>query len=183
MHAAGVVIAPGPVDDYVPVCTQSSKGAGAGDDEAVVVSQYDMNCLEKAGMLKMDFLGLTTLTVIHDALDGIEQRTGERLDLDALLDQTTSDREGLSDAARRPHDRRVPVRVAARDGHAAQHALRPVRRSRGVERADAPRSARRGHASRLSAAQARRRAGDVRAARARADSRARRTASSPIRSR
>jgi DNA polymerase-3 subunit alpha len=84
VHAAGVVIAPGPVDDYVPVCTQSSKGAGSGDDEAVVVSQYDMNCLEKAGMLKMDFLGLTTLTVIHDALVAIKERTGEALDLDAI---------------------------------------------------------------------------------------------------
>jgi len=86
VHAAGVVIAPGPVDDYVPVCTQSSKGAGAGSDEAVVVSQYDMNCLEKAGMLKMDFLGLTTLTVIHDAVEGIRARTGEAIDVDGLLD-------------------------------------------------------------------------------------------------
>src|SRR5262249_3581636 len=87
VHAAGVVIAPGPVDDYVPICTQSSKGAGSTEDESVVVSQYDMNCLEKAGMLKMDFLGLTTLTVIHDAVTGIEQRTGEEIDVDALLDQ------------------------------------------------------------------------------------------------
>src|SRR5687767_4048028 len=69
VHAAGVVIAPGPVDDYVPVCTQATKGSGSStEDETVVVSQYDMNCLEKAGMLKMDFLGLTTLTVIHDAV-------------------------------------------------------------------------------------------------------------------
>lgn len=87
VHAAGVVIAPGPVDDYVPVCTQSSKGSGSNSDEAVVVSQYDMNCLEKAGMLKMDFLGLTTLTVIHDAVVGIRQRTGEVIDVDGLLDQ------------------------------------------------------------------------------------------------
>src|SRR4051812_673312 len=49
VHAAGVVIAPGPVDDYVPICTQSSKGAGSDGEESVVVSQYDMNCLEKAG--------------------------------------------------------------------------------------------------------------------------------------
>ena len=83
VHAAGVVIAPGPVDDYVPICTQSSKGAGANDEESVIVSQYDMNCLEHAGMLKMDFLGLTTLTVIHDALVSIEQRTGVKIDLDA----------------------------------------------------------------------------------------------------
>src|SRR5690348_12444799 len=84
VHAAGVVIAPGPVDEYVPVCTQASKGSGSGDEETVVVSQYDMNCLEKAGMLKMDFLGLTTLTVIFDAVKAIEARTGETLDIDAI---------------------------------------------------------------------------------------------------
>ena len=84
VHAAGVVIAPGPLDDYVPICTQSSKGAGAGSDETVIVTQYDMNSLEKAGMLKMDFLGLTTLTILHDTLVAIEQRTGQRIDLDAV---------------------------------------------------------------------------------------------------
>ena len=84
VHAAGVVIAPGPLDDYVPIATVSSKGAGAGNEETVVVTQYDMNCLEKAGMLKMDFLGLTTLTVIRDALDNIERRTGERPDLNEV---------------------------------------------------------------------------------------------------
>src|SRR5687768_5424044 len=84
VHAAGVVIAPGPLDDYVPIATVSSKGAGAGNEETVVVTQYDMNCLEKAGMLKMDFLGLTTLTVIRDALDNIERRTGERPDLNQV---------------------------------------------------------------------------------------------------
>ncbi len=86
VHAAGVVIAPGPLDDYVPVCTQATKGAGAGSDETVVVTQYDMGALERAGMLKMDFLGLTTLTVIHDALDAIEARTGTRPDLAAVDD-------------------------------------------------------------------------------------------------
>ena len=73
VHAAGVVIAPGPVDEYVPVCTQSTKGAG-GNGESVIVTQYDMTCLEKAGMLKMDFLGLKTLTVIHDAVNTIRVR-------------------------------------------------------------------------------------------------------------
>ena len=85
VHAAGIVIAPGPLDEYVPVCTQSSKGAGGSrDDESIVVTQYDMNALEKTGMLKMDFLGLTTLTIIHDALGLIEQTTGTRPNLDAL---------------------------------------------------------------------------------------------------
>ena len=76
VHAAGVVIAPGPLDQFVPVCTQASKGSGAGDDERVIVTQYDMNSLEKAGMLKMDFLGLTTLTIISDTLRLIKERTG-----------------------------------------------------------------------------------------------------------
>ncbi|NIP60548.1 MAG: DNA polymerase III subunit alpha, partial [Gemmatimonadetes bacterium] len=66
VHAAGVVIAPGPLDEYVPVCTPPGKngGSGNGDGSQVdVVTQYDMNCLEEAGMLKMDFLGLKTLTI------------------------------------------------------------------------------------------------------------------------
>ncbi|HZO17785.1 MAG TPA: DNA polymerase III subunit alpha [Gemmatimonadaceae bacterium] len=85
VHAAGVVIAPGPVDEYVPICTQATKGSGSStEDETVVVSQYDMNCLEKAGMLKMDFLGLTTLTVIHDTVASIQARTGAAPDLQAL---------------------------------------------------------------------------------------------------
>ena len=84
VHAAGVVIAPGPLDDYVPILTVNSKGAGAGNEETVTVTQYDMNCLEKAGMLKMDFLGLTTLTVIRDALDNVERRTGKRPDLHSI---------------------------------------------------------------------------------------------------
>ncbi|MFL5525237.1 MAG: DNA polymerase III subunit alpha [Gemmatimonadaceae bacterium] len=83
VHAAGVVIAPGPLDEYVPVCTQASKGAGSSED-SIVVTQYDMNALEHAGMLKMDFLGLTTLTVISDTLHGIRERTGTAPDLDKL---------------------------------------------------------------------------------------------------
>ncbi len=87
VHAAGVVIAPGPLSDYVPICTQSKGGrngskrgraataeTGAGPD---IVTQYDMNCLEDAGMLKMDFLGLKTLTVIHDAVGAVKERLGK----------------------------------------------------------------------------------------------------------
>jgi DNA polymerase-3 subunit alpha len=74
VHAAGVVIAPGPLDEYVPVCVQNGKNGG--DDDAMVVTQYDMNCLEEAGMLKMDFLGLKTLTVIHDAVEMVKGRIG-----------------------------------------------------------------------------------------------------------
>ncbi|MEI6740634.1 MAG: DNA polymerase III subunit alpha [Gemmatimonadaceae bacterium] len=82
VHAAGVVIAPGPLDEFVPICTQASKGAGAGEDERVIVTQYDMTALEKAGMLKMDFLGLTTLTVISDTLALVKTRHGRELTLE-----------------------------------------------------------------------------------------------------
>ncbi len=86
VHAAGIVIAPGPLDEYVPICTQDSKGSGSGngDDERVVVTQFDMVALEQSGMLKMDFLGLTTLTIIDDTLKSIKARRGIELDLDAL---------------------------------------------------------------------------------------------------
>ena len=78
VHAAGVVIAPGPLDDYVPVCIQTGKNGANGDaSEATYVTQYDMNCLEDVGMLKMDFLGLKTLTVIHDAVEAVVARVGE----------------------------------------------------------------------------------------------------------
>jgi DNA polymerase-3 subunit alpha len=88
VHAAGVVIAPGPLSDYVPVCTAPTKGAGAsaeGDD--AIITQYEMGALEKVGMLKMDMLGLKTLTVIHDAVNMIAARHGsaprmETLELD-----------------------------------------------------------------------------------------------------
>jgi len=73
VHAAGVVIAPGPLDDYVPVCIQPK---GGGNEDAMVVTQYDMTCLEEAGMLKMDFLGLKTLTVIHDAVEMVRASVG-----------------------------------------------------------------------------------------------------------
>ncbi|MYG80917.1 MAG: DNA polymerase III subunit alpha, partial [Gemmatimonadetes bacterium] len=85
VHAAGVVIAPGPLHDYVPICTQgkgarnggAAGGQGSRDDRPDIVTQYDMNCLEDAGMLKMDFLGLKTLTVIHDAVRAVRDRLGE----------------------------------------------------------------------------------------------------------
>ena len=77
VHAAGVVIAPGPLSEYVPVCTAPTKGAGAAaDGEDSIITQYEMGALEKVGMLKMDLLGLKTLTVIHDAVNMIAERHG-----------------------------------------------------------------------------------------------------------
>src|SRR5947209_8501944 len=77
VHAAGIVIAPGPLSEYVPVCL-APQGADA------IITQYDMVSLEKVGMLKIDLLGLKTLTVIHDAVQMIRERHGVTLDPAAL---------------------------------------------------------------------------------------------------
>jgi DNA polymerase-3 subunit alpha len=85
VHAAGVVIAPGPLQEYVPVCTAPTRGAGqTADGENAIITQYEMGALEAVGMLKMDLLGLKTLTVLHDAVEMIAARTGTRPDLSAL---------------------------------------------------------------------------------------------------
>jgi DNA polymerase-3 subunit alpha len=85
VHAAGVVIAPGPLPDYVPVCTAPTKGAGqSAGGEDVMITQYEMGALEKVGMLKMDILGLKTLTVIHDALAMIRARHGSAPSFDDM---------------------------------------------------------------------------------------------------
>ncbi len=85
VHAAGVVIAPGPLNEYVPVCTapQGRSGGNGGSPDAII-TQYDMNALERVGMLKMDFLGLKTLTVIHDACVMVKERHGVTIDLMSL---------------------------------------------------------------------------------------------------
>jgi len=83
-HAAGVVIAPGPLTDFVPLY-KSSKGE--------ITTQYSMNHVEKVGLLKVDFLGLRTLTVLHDAAELVEKRHGVELDLDnpSMDDEETYD--------------------------------------------------------------------------------------------
>ncbi len=78
VHAAGIVIAPGPLEDFVPVCRDTRNG------ESSIMTQYDMVALEQVGMLKMDFLGLRTLTVIHDATAMIVERHDVRVDWDNL---------------------------------------------------------------------------------------------------
>ncbi|MGD1062221.1 MAG: DNA polymerase III subunit alpha [Terracidiphilus sp.] len=75
VHAAGVVIAPRPLIEMVPV-------AKTKNDE--IVTAYDMKSIEKMNLLKMDFLGLTTLTIIDDCVKLIEQHRGEKLDIEAI---------------------------------------------------------------------------------------------------
>jgi DNA polymerase-3 subunit alpha len=83
IHAAGVVIANGPLTDYVPLHRALRKGddAGSRQGEAIVATQWVMGDLEKVGLLKMDFLGLRTLTLLDNAVRLIEKTRGDRIDL------------------------------------------------------------------------------------------------------
>ncbi len=74
-HAAGVVIAPSRLTDYVPLFRTNK-------DETV--TQYDMKGIEEIGLLKMDFLGLRTLTVIQDTVQMVKDREGVEIDIDNL---------------------------------------------------------------------------------------------------
>jgi DNA polymerase-3 subunit alpha len=82
-HAAGVVIANGNITDYVPV-QRVQRRDGSGEDDAAITTQWVMGDLEKVGLLKMDFLGLRTLTVLDNTLKLIEKTRGIRLDLEKL---------------------------------------------------------------------------------------------------
>ncbi|MBQ9134462.1 MAG: DNA polymerase III subunit alpha [Lachnospiraceae bacterium] len=75
MHAAGVVICQKSADEFVPL----SRGS-----DGSITTQFTMTTLEELGLLKMDFLGLRTLTVIKDAVDLIEKDTGIHIDIDNI---------------------------------------------------------------------------------------------------
>ncbi|MDH7516083.1 MAG: DNA polymerase III subunit alpha, partial [Bacteroidota bacterium] len=75
MHAAGVVIAPGDTMDYVPLYKTPSTG---------LMTMYNMEMLEAAGLLKMDFLGLITLTVIDRTVQMIKEHRGIEVDIDRI---------------------------------------------------------------------------------------------------
>ena len=75
MHAAGVVICSQPAEELVPL----SRGA-----DGAVTTQFTMTTIEELGLLKMDFLGLRTLTVLRDAVDLIERDKGVHIDIDEI---------------------------------------------------------------------------------------------------
>lgn len=76
IHAAGVVIADDQLSNYTPL---QRRGA-----EEEVVTQYDMDAIQSIGLLKMDFLGLRTLTVISDTLENIQRGRGIKVDMDSV---------------------------------------------------------------------------------------------------
>lgn len=82
VHAAGVVIAPEPLENLVPLATVTNPGNKEGG--RILVTQFDMNTVAQVGLVKMDFLGLRNLTVINNAIKGIEERTGQKIDVNAL---------------------------------------------------------------------------------------------------
>ena len=84
-HAAGVVIAPKPLIALVPLQLDEAADIEAGiSQERMITTQFDKNQVEELGLLKMDFLGLRTLTVMDDAVHFIKESTGETVDLDNI---------------------------------------------------------------------------------------------------
>jgi DNA polymerase-3 subunit alpha len=79
-HAAGVVIANGPITDYVPVQRPPKQEEGSTADTTTMTTQWEMGILEKVGMLKMDFLGLRNLTVLDNCVKLIKKTRGETVD-------------------------------------------------------------------------------------------------------
>lgn len=76
VHAAGVIIAPEPLMNILPVATSK--------ESDLLVTQYDGKVVEDAGVIKMDFLGLKNLTIIRDSLILIENKHGVKIDIDAI---------------------------------------------------------------------------------------------------
>jgi len=76
VHACGVIISKERLDNYIPLCT--AKGA------ELAVTQYDGTHVQAVGLLKMDFLGLKTLSIIRDAVDNIKKSKGITIDIDTI---------------------------------------------------------------------------------------------------
>ncbi|TAH37946.1 MAG: DNA polymerase III subunit alpha [Bacteroidetes bacterium] len=76
IHAAGIIIAPKDLTDIIPVSTSK--------DTDLLITQYDGRVIEDAGVIKMDFLGLKTLTIIRDSLRLIEENHGVKIDIDTI---------------------------------------------------------------------------------------------------
>lgn len=78
VHACGVIIGKYDISDVVPVSTAKDKDTG----EEMLVTQYEGSVIEDTGLIKMDFLGLKTLSIIKEAVENIKLTTGETLDID-----------------------------------------------------------------------------------------------------
>ena len=80
VHACATIIGRGDLTDYIPISTAKDKDTG----EEVLISQYDGHYIEEVGMLKMDFLGLNTLSIIKECMHNIVSRGGEMFDIEKI---------------------------------------------------------------------------------------------------
>ena len=80
IHACGVIIGPDDLTNFAPLATVEDKETG----KRVVVTEYDGHVIESVGLIKMDFLGLTTLTIIKDCLALVQKTRGIKVDIDAI---------------------------------------------------------------------------------------------------
>lgn len=80
VHACGIIIGQQDISDIVPVSTAEDKETG----ENILVTQYEGTVIEETGLIKMDFLGLKTLSIIKEALENIKHTTGEDINIDTI---------------------------------------------------------------------------------------------------
>lgn len=80
VHACGIIIGQQDISDIVPVSTAEDKETG----KSILVTQYEGSVIEETGLIKMDFLGLKTLSIIKEAVDNIKHTTGETIDISAI---------------------------------------------------------------------------------------------------
>ena len=125
-HAAGIIITDTPLEEYVPLTLQ----------EGDVTVQYDMNAVSKLGLLKMDFLGLKTLTVIADAVANVRRTADPSFDIEQI---PLDDAGDLRPAQLRPHHGRVPARIQRHAGALPPAAGLVDRRDHRADRALPPR--------------------------------------------
>ena len=133
VHACGTIICRDDITDWVPVSTADDKETG----EKMLVTQYEGSVIEDTGLIKMDFLGLKTLSIIKDAVENIRPDQG-REDRHRRLHDHQRPRD-LPPLRRRPHRRDVPVRVR---GHAEVPARAATLDLRGPDRDERPLPAR-----------------------------------------
>lgn len=80
VHACGTIICRDDITEWVPVCTADDKETG----EKMLVTQYEGSVIEDTGLIKMDFLGLKTLSIIKEAVENVRQTCGETVDIDTI---------------------------------------------------------------------------------------------------
>ncbi|MDE6588712.1 MAG: DNA polymerase III subunit alpha [Paramuribaculum sp.] len=82
VHACGVIICRDAITDWVPVSTAIDKASG--DKEKIIVTQYEGSVIEETGLIKMDFLGLKTLSILKEAVANIKRTCGIEIDTDTI---------------------------------------------------------------------------------------------------